>query len=68
MNEKPKVILVVEGGVVQNVIVNTPIEVMLVDHDDLATGGDIPSPGFPTELMDQHEFDDLWSDPEQVVR
>jgi hypothetical protein len=34
----PKVVIVVEGGVVQNVMANTSIDVMLKDFDNIAAG------------------------------
>jgi len=42
---KPKLILVIKGGVLQSVISNTEIEYVLVDWDNIDAGDD-----FPTEV------------------
>lgn len=57
-----RVIIVVEGGCVQNVLADTKdIEVLLIDHDNIEEG-DTPEPGFPVEVAPQ-QVDEIWNDP-----
>ena len=38
----PQIIIVISGGVLQNVISNEPIDYCLIDHDNITAGDEYP--------------------------
>ena len=60
---KTRIVVVVEGGVVQNVISDNDVEVSLIDHDNLSEGGSITVGDFPVEV-DRGEVDKFYADPD----
>lgn len=45
-----KIILVVEGGIVKNVITDYPVEYIIVDYDNINAGDEFPE-DFRTDIM-----------------
>lgn len=56
-----RVIIVVEGGVVKNVVADGPVEVSLIDHDNLY-GSDVSVGDLPVEV-DSAGVDAFYKDP-----
>jgi len=52
MKTKPKVLIVVEGGIVQSVISDGPVEILIKDFDNIEQGD---------------QFDPQFSEPDLIV-
>jgi hypothetical protein len=55
---KTKIIVIVLGGVVDAIITNLPVEIMLVDHDNIQEGD---RPGRYTETVDPRLVSKTWA-------
>jgi hypothetical protein len=55
---KPKLIVIVEGGVVQEIVTNQPVAIILVDHDSIRQGD---RPGLFPDTIDPSLVRSVWS-------
>jgi hypothetical protein len=57
MKAKTKILIIVRGGVVQDVISTEPVEYILKDWDNIDAGDEFnPNETFPATVMKEKEF------------
>ena len=61
-DEKPRVVVVVSGGAVQDIITDIDMDVSLIDHDNIEAG-DKPTTGDYANTVDPSEIDKFYADP-----
>ena len=60
--DRPRVLIIVEGGVVQNVITDSDVIIVLFDRDNLE-GGDTTQPHiYPADLVTDEVFHETITD------